>query len=126
MKGVTFVSVTEAGLRKSVERRPRSAPSVAPAIGARVDVRKRLSESSPPGHRPILSEWLKGQVAHVLRITPPDTVDLKAPLTSLGLDSLMAMELRSSVHAAFRVDIELGTYSRGRRPKSGRTRSWAG
>lgn len=57
--------------------------------------------AAPSALRPgLIAEHLRGQVAHVLRI-PEDRVELETPLTSLGLDSLMGLELRNRVEALF-------------------------
>lgn len=48
----------------------------------------------------LIAEHLRGQVAHVLRVAE-EKVELDTPLTSLGLDSLMGLELRNRVEALF-------------------------
>lgn len=40
-------------------------------------------------------EYVVGQVAAVLRVARPETLNPRQPLMDLGLDSLMAVELRS-------------------------------
>ena len=106
LKGVTFIRVDGAGLRRSIGRKIVSAE--APGRARRVDIQKRLHEA-PAADRPALLEaWVRAQVAGVMRITPLESLDVKAQLTSLGLDSLMAMELRSIASSAFQVDMQLG------------------
>ena len=48
----------------------------------------------------LLAEQMRVQVAHVLR-TAKEQIDPSTPLTSLGLDSLMGLELRNHIESAF-------------------------
>jgi acyl transferase domain-containing protein len=108
LRGVTFIRVDTEGLRRSVGRKVRSAAREVPADTKRFDIRKRLSEVSAAERPIVLLDWVRAQVAGVLRIAPPESMDVKAPLTSLGLDSLMAMEMRSLTSTEFQVDMQLG------------------
>ncbi|MDP2320780.1 MAG: amino acid adenylation domain-containing protein [Acidobacteriota bacterium] len=73
-------STIEARLR--VDERPRE---LALATGASLDAVRRIAGA-------------------ILRL-PPDSVDPDVPLTAMGLDSLMAIELRSACSEAFQVDV---------------------
>jgi acyl transferase domain-containing protein len=108
LRGVTFVRVDEEGLRRSIGVKKLSQAIPGTADKAGIDIRKQLAESAPADRPPILLQWVRARVARVLRLNPPDSVDTSAPLTSLGLDSLMAMELRGSISSALRVDIRVG------------------
>ena len=56
-----------------------------------------------PGKRKkVVEDFLKEQMARVLR-SSPDKIDIHQPLTSLGIDSLMAVELKNRVET----DLEL-------------------
>jgi epothilone polyketide synthase D len=59
----------------------------------------KLREAPAEARSAMLTEHLRGQVAHVLRI-PSAELDASAPLTSLGLDSLMGLELRNHIESA--------------------------
>jgi len=81
---------------------PRSASEetmvAAPETSARIpvgDVVRRLA-AAPPGDRHALAvEYVGQQVAAVLRVSRESALDAERPLMDMGLDSLMALELRS-------------------------------
>jgi acyl carrier protein len=60
----------------------------------------RLRAAPPAARAGLIAEHLRRQVAHVLRISEAE-IDENAPLTSLGLDSLMGLELRNYVESTF-------------------------
>ncbi len=57
-------------------------------------VKHRLAQSPAGERRHLLSEHIRQEVARVLRLDPAD-LDAAQPLQQLGLDSLMAVELRN-------------------------------
>jgi acyl carrier protein len=63
--------------------------------------RQTLLAESPRRQLALLEDHIREQVARVLRLAP-DRVDPQMPLTALGFDSLMALELRN------RLEISLG------------------
>ena len=62
----------------------------------------RLAEATAAGRAALLIEFLRGEAARVLRIAV-DRLDADAPLTGLGMDSLMGLELRNRIEAALGV-----------------------
>ena len=64
----------------------------------------RLRAALPSKRPALIAEHLRAQVAHVLRIAESQ-VELDTPLTSLGLDSLMGLELRNRVEALFGIKV---------------------
>jgi NADPH:quinone reductase-like Zn-dependent oxidoreductase/acyl carrier protein len=58
--------------------------------------REKLLAVEPGKRKKVVEEFLKEQMARVLR-SSADKVDLHVPLTSLGIDSLMAVELKNRV-----------------------------
>jgi acyl transferase domain-containing protein/SAM-dependent methyltransferase len=74
---------------ESVATGPRAA---APAAA---ETARRLREALPDDRSRLAVEYVVGQVAAVLRVARPETLDPRQPLMDLGLDSLMAVELRS-------------------------------
>ncbi len=75
-------------------------------------VRAELASMSPEERAEAVTEMLCEQLAAVLGV-PADSVDRDAPLTELGLDSLMAAELRTRVNVALDVQISAMELNRG-------------
>jgi polyketide synthase 12/myxalamid-type polyketide synthase MxaB len=76
-------------------------PSAQTAEGATAPhaLTQRLQTTSPDERRAILTDYLRAQVSHIIGWSKPATLDLDQSLTSLGLDSLMAVELRNRLQA---------------------------
>jgi myxalamid-type polyketide synthase MxaE and MxaD len=66
--------------------------------------RARLLATPPALRQGVLETMLAEQIARVLRM-PPDQIDRTTPLPSLGLDSLMALELRNRLELSFGVTL---------------------
>jgi acyl-CoA synthetase (AMP-forming)/AMP-acid ligase II/acyl carrier protein len=66
-----------------------------------------LTVNSEDERRVLLQLYLRQQIAQVLKISPA-RLDVQQPLTSFGLDSLAAMELKSSLESelGFRLSID--------------------
>ena len=58
------------------------------------DVARRLAEAGPADRHALALEYVTLQVAAVLRMSRAETLDPRQRLMDLGLDSLMALELR--------------------------------
>lgn len=70
-----------------------------PATTHRSSLRERMLEvPAGPRRRAALEEAIRGELAHVLRIAA-DRIDRNRPLEALGLDSLMALELRNRLES---------------------------
>jgi acyl transferase domain-containing protein/acyl-CoA synthetase (AMP-forming)/AMP-acid ligase II/acyl carrier protein len=68
---------------------------------------------APPEERPArLVAYLRDRVAAVLRIDP-ERIDPERPLNTLGLDSLMAIELKSGVEAELGTTLPLSVLMQG-------------
>jgi amino acid adenylation domain-containing protein/thioester reductase-like protein len=61
--------------------------------------RLRILASPPQRHRVVLSMFLMGQIAAVLRLPSP-WVEVDKPLGSFGIDSLMALELKNRLEVS--------------------------
>ena len=71
-----------------------------------------LMQASGEERAQILQRYLGEQVAGVLRM-PSETLDSNQPLTALGLDSLMAIELKNRLEIELAVRIPIVTFLQG-------------
>jgi acyl transferase domain-containing protein/SAM-dependent methyltransferase/acyl carrier protein len=67
-------------------------------------VLRRLVEMPPSEHVEVLVDFVRRHVARVLRRNVPDAIDRSQRLMDLGLDSLMAVELRDRMSTALHLD----------------------
>jgi len=82
----------------SAQRDRASAPKGDHAIA------ERLADARPEERARLLETILQAQACQVLRV-PAAELDVHAPLTSLGLDSLMGLELRNRVEQTLGVKV---------------------
>jgi len=82
---------------RSLLRDSHEQPSAAPESSG---VLARLRMAAPGERRSLLETHLREQVGQVLRVAAA-RVDPATPLKSLGLNSLMSLELRNRLEAAF-------------------------
>jgi amino acid adenylation domain-containing protein len=88
-------------------------PAVEPVPEIAVAVtRDGLAALEPAERRPLLIAWLRERAAAVLGTAAAAVTDRQA-LTSLGLDSLTAVELKGSVEAALGLPLPLAELLRG-------------
>lgn len=72
----------------------------------------RLPTLEPAERRELLAALIAAEAAHVLRL-PEGGIDPHRPLAELGMDSLMAMELRLALEARLRLDVPLMSLADG-------------
>jgi acyl transferase domain-containing protein/NADPH:quinone reductase-like Zn-dependent oxidoreductase len=65
---------------------------------------ERLAEAPAGQEREILTEFVRDRIARGLGLGPDQPIDPKRPLSELGLDSLLAIELRNSLSTALELD----------------------
>jgi acyl carrier protein len=70
------------------------------AVPAPPPLLQTLREAPPNRRRPLLVAYIREQVAKVLGLDPSHPIDSTQGLMSLGMDSLMAVELRSCLEAS--------------------------
>lgn len=63
-------------------------------------LKERLANTPQRNRRAFLLEYLRSQIRQILGLSPSYFVDEHEPLVRMGLDSLMAVELRNQLSAA--------------------------
>lgn len=79
---------------------------------AEVDLQAMLAECSPEEARDRITALLIDEVARIMKLAT-DRVEPQRPLAELGMDSLMAVELRLAVEQRFGISIPLLALSEG-------------
>ena len=93
------------------EVREQSAPTLQPparaamAVGKAaahraIDLGRRLKETPAARRRPLLAAFVRERALRALGVDPARAVDPRMPLGDMGLDSLLAVELRNTLGAA--------------------------
>jgi acyl transferase domain-containing protein/SAM-dependent methyltransferase len=72
-----------------------AAPSPSTVRVGPAELLRQLEEALPGERHDVLVGYVRQQVAHVLRVVAPAELGRDRPLLDLGLDSLMAVELRN-------------------------------
>ncbi|PCC69161.1 myxalamid-type polyketide synthase MxaE and MxaD [Nannocystis exedens] len=76
------------------------------------DLQAALAAAAPPERARLCEQFLRDQVAQVLRLSPTQ-IDHDAPLKHHGVDSLMAIELKNRVHARLGVRLPVVSFLQG-------------
>jgi acyl transferase domain-containing protein/aryl carrier-like protein len=74
--------------------------------------REQLLEVAPGERAAVLADHLRQHIANVLRI-PPAQIDLDQSLLAMGIDSLMAVELKNRIETKLGVSISLAQLIKG-------------
>ena len=79
----------------AVARRTAARSSALATAETEATLRERLRATTPNRRRALLQDHVRTLTVRVLGVQPSDTFDVREPLRQLGLDSLMAVELRN-------------------------------
>jgi len=74
--------------------------------------RERLAEADPASRPQMVETFLREQLARVLRISP-SKLDLHLPLNRLGIDSLMAVEMKNRVESDLELTVPVALLLKG-------------
>ena len=106
----SFRSMQENPLSRAHFRRDRKSGDRA---GATSDWRSRIDAASPAEKQAVICQAVREAVGSVLRVKP-DSLREDQPLTDLGLDSLMGVEIETSLEAAVGVALPPTSLMRAR------------
>jgi aryl carrier-like protein len=77
-----------------------------PADAADVAVATRILAATEDERPGLLASFLQAELARVLEIEP-DSLDVDAPLTHIGMDSLMALEVKNRVETTHGIELPI-------------------
>lgn len=75
-------------------------------------VLQRLQKAPPPNRRGLLVEYIQGKIARVLGVSETHLA-IDRSLLELGVDSLMALELRNQLASDLDLDVPIGRFLEG-------------
>jgi amino acid adenylation domain-containing protein len=85
----------------------------APAAAVQRELTKAdVLAAAPEARQALLETYLRERLAHVLRLAP-DHIDTQQPVNHLGLDSIMAIELKGAIEAALEIQVAIASLIAG-------------
>ncbi len=89
---------------------PASAAPATPAAGAegarpRHDFAGRLAAAPPNDRRRMLADYVRAEIANVMGMDNGAQIEARHRLFDIGIDSLMAVELRNSLHSGLAITL---------------------
>jgi acyl carrier protein len=71
-----------------------------------------ILSSQPEARREIVSSYLAKQIAHILKV-PLASVDSEKPISNMGFDSLMSIELKNQIEIDLGVSVAMAQLLQG-------------
>jgi len=100
-------SLAEEARRKKSSAAARPVPQKTPAQVEKVDFREKLASLPPNQQRQFLLDHIHAQVVKAIGLGSGQEIDPRQPLNELGLDSLMAVELRNMLSSSLKLERNL-------------------
>jgi myxalamid-type polyketide synthase MxaB len=75
-------------------------------------LRQSLLGAAPPERKEILADFFSRQLAEIMGLEP-GSLDREQPLNTLGLDSLMALELKNTIERRLKIVVPLARFMEG-------------
>jgi len=96
-------------LRELAQRAAESSDGVQPGIEADHALRRELLAADLERRRAMLRDYLVEQLAPIMGVEPAD-LDVQQPLNTLGLDSLMAVELKNTLEGRLLLEVPIAQF----------------
>nr|VFK09968.1 MAG: amino acid adenylation domain-containing protein [Candidatus Kentron sp. FM] len=77
-----------------------------------VPIRQQLAQATEEEYEGILTGFIRNRLANVLG-TSSSRLDVRQPMNTMGLDSLMAVELRNRIRSELDVDVSMAKWMQG-------------
>ncbi len=81
-------------------------------VQAEADLATRIAGKSDGDARALVAALMAADVGRIFRL-PPDEIEMTRPLDELGLDSMMALDLRMSIEKRFGIELPVMAISAG-------------
>jgi acyl carrier protein len=78
----------------------KASAAPAPVTENKIDLREQIAAAVPGRRRPLVAAFVRERALRALGVDPSRPVDPRTPLGELGLDSLLAVELRNTLGTA--------------------------
>ncbi len=110
----TYRATGQPSLLREVFRQPQRAvePCSSSTEAAQNELGQAVRQAAPEQRKPLLVRHIQRQIAQMLGVEAAQ-VDARQPLSNMGLDSLMAIELRNRVKTDLGIDIPMVTFMEG-------------
>jgi hypothetical protein len=89
-----------------VEIASGQAAALVEVAGSKSAIRNVISAAAPEARRGLLKDYLAVEMAKILEIVPSE-LHMNRPMNSLGIDSLMAVEIRNRIESDMPVRVQI-------------------